>query len=181
MRKDKQGVLLHVCCAPCSTVPIERLQEEYEVIGYFYNPNIYPDEEYRFRAEEMRKYFNKRGLEYIIGSFDKEDWYSATAGLEKEPEGGKRCEVCFRFRLQNTAETAAERKIPFFTTTLTLSPHKNNEIINSIGEELALKHGVKFIAENFKKKDGFKRSSEICREEQMYRQNYCGCVFSIKD
>jgi predicted adenine nucleotide alpha hydrolase (AANH) superfamily ATPase len=171
-------LLLHICCAPCSTEVIERLSPSYEVTGFFYNPNIHPRREYELRLSELERFSKEEGFRYIPGEYDIKDWFGKTKGLEKEPEGGKRCKVCYRIRLEETAKAAKERGFDMFTTTLTISPHKNASIINSIGRELKRKYGIKFLSKDFKKKDGFKKSVEHSKKHGLLRQDYCGCVFS---
>jgi len=177
----KPAVLLHICCAPCSIVPIERLRTDYEVIGFFYNPNIYPQKEYRLRAIECKKYCTEEGIVIVEGSYNSKDWYNLIKDREGDPEGGKRCEICFRMRLEETAKTAGSLKMNYFTTTLSISPHKNYDLIRTIGSEMAAENGVSFIKEDFKKKNGYRRSCELSKQKNMYRQNYCGCEFSIRN
>jgi len=174
-------LLLHICCAPCSTVAIDRLSRQYQVIGYFYNPNIFPEDEFHFRADECVRYMKRLGLECLVTPYDEDKWRYAIKGLEKEPEGRKRCKVCYAFRFKKTAQEARKRGIKFITTTLTISPHKNHEIINRIGSRIASEYGLSFIEENFKKQDGFRQSVEISNREKMYRQDYCGCEYSIRN
>jgi len=184
MPEIKPKLLLHVCCAPCATVPLERLAEEYDITGHFSNPNIHPYQEYRDRREETRRYFNQLGFELIVPSkYEIEDWFKATVGLEKEKEGGARCPVCYKLRLGQTAKLAKDLSFDHFTTTLTVSPHKKTDIINRIGQELAKEYAINYLNFDFKKEDGFKRSIELSKENKLIRQDYCGCVFSnpIKD
>ncbi len=178
--KKKPGVLLHVCCAPDSTAVFERLSPDFEVFGFFHNPNIDPANEYHKRLAEARKVAQELGFPLIVPAFDPESWRRAVEGLEDEPEGGDRCAVCFRVNLRATARKAQELGIPFFTTTLTISPHKDSERILRIGREAGLEFGVSFLGENFKKRDGFKRSLELSRDLGLYRQGYCGCRFSLR-
>jgi predicted adenine nucleotide alpha hydrolase (AANH) superfamily ATPase len=171
-------LLLHICCAPCSTEVIERLSSTHDVTGFFYNPNIYPRREYESRLLELERFSKDRGFPLIIGRYDMEKWFTKTKGFKKEPEGGKRCEVCFKIRMKQTAKTAKKKEFKAFTTTLSISPHKDAEMINSIGRRLQNKFDIDFLAENFKKKDGFKKSVESSKQRGMHRQNYCGCVYS---
>lgn len=175
---DKQNLLLHICCAPCSTHVIRLLKEDFNVTAYFYNPNIHPKKEYLLRLEALKKFAERTGLKYIEGLYDTERWFKETKGYEAEPEGGKRCEICYRLRVGETARFA-KGKFEWFATTLTVSPHKNAKVINSIGEELADRYGLKFYAADFKKKDGFKKSVQLSKEHNLYRQSYCGCVYSF--
>ena len=233
---ERERLLLHVCCGPCSTAVIERLRGSYELALYFYNPNIYPREEWELRAAEAEGYARDRGLPFIRGEWSHDEWLEAVRGLEAEPEGGRRCERCFELRLLATARLAAELGIPLFTTTLTVSPHKRAAQVNAAGEravaalnrEVAedgsfgespggLREGAvegggegrasgresaengrvcrvescrtpvlgemalpRFLAEDFKKRDGFLTSCRISKEAGMRRQDYCGCEFSMR-
>jgi predicted adenine nucleotide alpha hydrolase (AANH) superfamily ATPase len=176
----KTSVLLHICCAPCGTVPIKRLMSGYFVSGFFYNPNIYPQTEYQFRKQEFEDYLNELGIPFFSGTYDNDAWEDAVNAFQNEPEGGARCEICYRFRLRETACMAKRLGIDFFSTTLTLSPHKNADTINKIGIEIESETGVQFLEKNFKKSDGFKESCEMSSKKNMYRQNYCGCRYSIR-
>ncbi len=184
MKKDKNSkkskVLLHICCGPDSTAVYEQLNPHYEVIGYFHNPNIYPKHEYEKRAQTALKAGNELGFKVMVPEYNSQEWLKAVRGLEKEPEGGKRCEKCFRYNLEATAKKALELGIPFFTTTLTISPHKSSKVIFKIGRDLAEEYGIVFLDIDFKKKDGFKRSLELSKKMGLYRQKYCGCKYSIK-
>lgn len=176
--QPKTRILLHVCCAPDATVVVERLTAEYDLVVYFYDPNIHPEEEYRLRCDEMRHLAARLGIPFFEGKYDAARWFDMVRGLENEPEGGARCAVCFRIRMERTARFAAEHGYPVFTTVLTVSPHKDADLINRLGREAAAGHGVAFLEGNFKKKDGFKRSVELSREYGLYRQDYCGCLYS---
>jgi len=180
-KNDKPKVMLHICCGPDSTAVYERLKPEYEVIGYFHNPNIYPENEYRKRAQAALKAGRELGFKVLVPEYDQKEWLKDVRGLEKEPEGGKRCEVCFRHNLEATAQKAEELGISFFTTTLTISPHKASDVIFKIGRGLAEEYGVKFLDIDFKKKDGFKRSVELSKQMGLYRQKYCGCQFTMNN
>jgi predicted adenine nucleotide alpha hydrolase (AANH) superfamily ATPase len=177
--RAKPKVLLHICCGPDSTAVYERLEHQYEVIGYFHNPNIYPEDEYEKRAQNALKAGKELGFQVMVPEYDQKEWLKTVKGLEKEPEGGKRCEVCFRHNLEATAQKALELGISFFTTTLTISPHKSSEKIFMIGRGLAEEYGVVFLDIDFKKKHGFKRSVELSKQLGLYRQKYCGCQFSM--
>lgn len=174
-------LLLQVCCAPDATVVIERMRADYDITVYYYNPNIQPESEYKLRVEEMQRLAAEMNVPCKIGPYDSKRWLQLVRGLEQLPEGDKRCEVCFRMRLEQTARKAAAEGFDFFTTVLTVSPHKDAALINSLGREIGEKFQIKFIEENFKKKDGFKRSIELSREYNLYRQNYCGCIYSKRD
>lgn len=173
-------MLLHACCAPCSTVPVERLKDDFEVTLFFYNPNIYPESEYLSRRHEIESFAGKHEISLIIGDYDRERWSGAVKGHERDPEGSGRCILCYRMRLETTAGIAVESGFDSFCTTLTLSPHKNAEVINRLGYEIARKTGVDFMEANFKKKDGFLQSVRASEREGLYRQDYCGCEFSIQ-
>ncbi len=175
-------LLLHSCCGPCSTWVLEYLTRHFEVTLLFYNPNIQPRAEYELRLAHQKKAmenFAQAGLS--ICEYDGESFARAAQGLESEPEGGARCTACFRLRLGEGARRAAAGGFDFFTTTLTVSPHKDAERINDIGAELAEEHGVRFLPSDFKKREGYKRSIELARELGLYRQDYCGCLFSKRD
>lgn len=175
------NILVHVCCAPCAIYPFELLtKENHSITGYFFNPNIYPNEEYQRRKRELIELFSKKNYNYIIEEINQEKWYKAINGLEQENEKGLRCDKCFEMRLEQTASYAANNGFDAFTTVLTISPHKNSKVINKIGKELAEKYNIKFLEENFKKQEGFKKSLEYSRINGLYRQNYCGCEFSLR-
>lgn len=173
-------VLLHACCAICAAYPIELLRETgYEPVLYFFNPNIFPPEEFERRLNELIKYAEKKKVELIVDQQDASQWYDFIAGLEDEPERGKRCSRCFEYRLLFTAVKALKLEIPRFTTTLTVSPHKNSKVIFEIAKEIAFKMELEFLEFDFKKQDGFLKTMKIAKEENFYRQNYCGCEFSM--
>lgn len=176
---DNKKVLLHSCCAPCASYPIELLkQDNFEVIVYFYNPNIYPKAEYIIRRDELKNYCKNLGVSFVEEPYNPEVFYSEIKGMEKEPEKGSRCSKCFYLRLYKTAEFAKNNGIDFFTTTLTVSPHKNSNQIFAEAKKVEENFEVKFLEYNFKKNDGFKKSREIAKQNNMYAQNYCGCEFS---
>ncbi|MCH5191009.1 MAG: epoxyqueuosine reductase QueH [Oscillospiraceae bacterium] len=176
------SLLLHSCCAPCSSYCIEYLSQYFNITVFYYNPNIYPEEEYQHRKAEQKRLISEMKTKYPVKmldcDFESEAFYNAVNGLESCREGGERCFACYRLRLQKTAQAAKNGSFDFFTTTLTISPLKNAQKINGIGEELGEKYGVPFLPSDFKKKNGYKRSIELSREFSLYRQNYCGCVFS---
>jgi hypothetical protein len=171
-------LLLHVCCGPCSTEVIRRLEEEYEVIPFFFNPNISPPAEYERRLAEAEKYAVEHGMRFVRGGYDHAGWLEAVRGLEGEPEGGKRCAACFAHRLKEAASKARDEGAELFATTLTISPHKNAAAVNAAGREAGRDAGMMFMEADFKKKDGFLKSCTAAREARMYRQDYCGCEFS---
>lgn len=175
---ENPRLLLHACCAPCSSACLERLRESFSVTAFFYNPNI-EDEEYLKRKAELVRFIKETGWADICDcEHETVVYYSAVRGLESCPEGGERCAVCFKLRLERTAMQAKEDGFDYFATTLTLSPLKNARLINEIGASLALKYGVKWLPNDFKKADGYLRSLQLSKEHSLYRQNYCGCVFS---
>ena len=171
-------VLLHSCCAPCSTACLERLKGRADVAVYYFNPNLDSQKEFDIRASEQKRLCESLGIDCIIEEFNKSEFLTAVKGLENEMEGGKRCAVCFYLRLKRTAEKAKELGYDYFTTTLTVSPLKNAEKLNSIGKKVEEQTGVKFLPTDFKKRNGYLRSIELSKEYALYRQNYCGCEFS---
>ena len=177
----RPSLLLHSCCGPCSTSVIERLNDYFEIIVYYYNPNIFPKEEYLRREEEQRLYLESIGIKYILGKYENDKYESSIKGLEFEPEGGSRCQKCFELRLEKTAYLADELNIDYFTTTLTVSTHKNSRVINEIGLEVANDYRVEYLISDFKKNDGYRKSVQMSQELGMYRQDYCGCLYSKKE
>ncbi|NBH32651.1 hypothetical protein D3Z58_03540 [Clostridiaceae bacterium] len=175
-------LFLHSCCAPCSSYVLEYLSKYFEITVFYYNPNISPKEEYEKRVQEQRRLIEQLPAIHPIhmetGPYESERFYEDTMGLEQEPEGGARCERCFRLRLEETAKRAAKGGFDYFTTTLTISPLKNADCLNQIGEILSTLYSVKHLPSDFKKKNGYKRSVELSEEYGLYRQDYCGCVFS---
>jgi predicted adenine nucleotide alpha hydrolase (AANH) superfamily ATPase len=180
MIQGRPKLLLHICCAPCTTSPVERLRQEYDITAFFYNPNIYPEEEYHRRLEEARRYSAEIGLPFVEGPFDPERWAELTAGLETEPEGGRRCRVCIEMRLETAARYAHEQGFDALATVLTVSPHKNAAIIEEIGKGVGEREEILFLHSDFKKKDGFRRSLELSKLHDLYRQDYCGCEPSLR-
>lgn len=178
-------LLLHSCCAPCSSYVIEYLSEYFSITVFYYNPNISYESEYIHRLNEQKRLISQMATKYpvtvIESDYNSKDFFDVCKGLENEKEGGKRCEKCFYLRLQNTAKLAKKENFDFFATTLTISPLKNAELINSIGEEIEKQYNVKYLCSDFKKKNGYKRSIELSKQYSLYRQNYCGCIFSKKE
>lgn len=177
----KPKLLLHSCCAPCSSAILEFLQNYFDITVYFYNPNITFEEEYYKRLNEQREYHEKReySIKVIEGKYDpREDFFKQVKGLEDRKEGGERCFKCYTLRMEATAQKAKELGFDYFSTVLSISPLKNAQWINEIGEKLSEKYGIKFLNGDFKKKNRYLRSTEISREYELYRQDYCGCVFS---
>lgn len=183
-------LLLHACCAPCSSYCMEYLREYFAITVFYYNPNITEAEEYRKRAQEEKRLIGtynemlKKGqasgyhIDVIEGEYEPERFYELAKGLEQCPEGGERCFRCYELRLRESARTAKEGGFDFFTTTLTISPLKNAEKLNETGERLAEEYGVRYLPSDFKKKDGYKRSIELSKQYGLYRQDYCGCIYS---
>jgi len=175
----KKKLLLHCCCAPCSSYVAMELSKEYDVTCLFYNPNIDVPGEYEKRKLEMEKLAGSDELKVIYGKHEPNKWLAAIRGYEQEPEGGKRCKICFEMRLAETARIAREMGFDFFATTLTVAPMKNALFINKTGEAVALKSGVSYLPSDFKKKDGYKKSVSRSNELGLYRQKFCGCSFSL--
>ncbi|NOW85114.1 hypothetical protein B0H39_002995 [Clostridium beijerinckii] len=175
-------LLLHSCCAPCSSYVLEYLSQYFKITIFFYNPNIYPMEEYTRRVAEQKGLISemkvKNEIRFIEGKYDTESFYKVTKGLEEEKEGGVRCFNCYELRLNEAAIMAKEKGYDYFTTTLSISPHKNSAKLNEIGRKLSEKYDVKYLYSDFKKKEGYKRSIELSKQYKLYRQDYCGCVFS---
>ncbi len=175
-------LLLHACCAPCSSYVLEYLSSYFDITLLFYNPNITPKAEYDFRACELERLLLEMPLredvKLIVGNYNSDEFYSAVKGLEDLPEGGERCQRCYRLRLAEAARIAAEQGFDYFTTTLSISPYKNAEWLNTIGAEEGESVGVAYLFSDFKKKNGYKRSCELSAEYNLYRQDYCGCEFS---
>ena len=178
-------LLLHSCCAPCSSSVLEYLSDYFEITVFYYNPTISPAEEYEKRAAEqqhlIRELPAKHPIHLVVGAYEPERFYAVSRGLEQVPEGGERCFRCFRLRLEEAAKMAAEGGFDYFATTLTISPLKNAQKLNEIGEELSELYKVEHLPSDFKKKNGYKRSVELSALYGLYRQNYCGCVFSKRD
>lgn len=181
-------VVLQSCCAPCSSYCLTYLEGRIKVKALYYNPNIVEEEEYDKRQEELKrlidelsKEYPEADIEFLEGKREPEKFLLAAKGLEKEPEGGKRCEKCFEIRLREAARVARELNADFFSTTLTISPLKNAKLLNEIGERIAMEEGVEFLPSDFKKNDGYKKSVELSKKYNLYRQNYCGCPFSKQD
>lgn len=178
------SLLLHSCCAPCSSYCLELLSQHFAVTVFYYNPNIYPSEEYEMRVEEQDRFIKefpaKYPISFVEGTYDTAKFYEMAKGMEQLKEGGERCFACYEMRLRESAEYAKEHGFDFFTTTLSISPLKNAEKLNEIGQKLEAEYGIKYLYSDFKKQNGYKRSTEISNEYDMYRQYYCGCVYSKK-
>lgn len=179
--ENKPKLLLHSCCAPCSSYVLEYLSKHFDITVLYYNPNIYPEKEYFFRENEQERFINQvfsNDVKFKKEEYNPDEFYTAVKGLEGIKEGGERCFKCYHLRLEKTAQIAKENNFDYFTTTLSISPYKNAEKLNEIGEALSEKYGVEYLVSDFKKKNGYKRSTELSREYNIYRQDYCGCVFS---
>lgn len=181
----KPKLMLHACCACCASYVLEYLNEHFEIYLLFYNPNITSVDEYDYRYSELKRLVSEMGLSQKVvivdSDYSPDEFMNSVKGLENEPEGGARCAVCFKNRLKETAQKAADFSCDYFATTLTISPLKNSSIINSIGETISKDFGVSYLPSDFKKKNGYKRSIELSKEYNLYRQNFCGCVFSKND
>ncbi len=175
-------LLLHSCCAPCSSYTLEYLSRYFDITVFYFNPNISPESEFEKRFAEQRRLIDamptQHPVKLIKGDYDYSEFFAVAKGLENAPEGGARCFACYRLRLEKTAQLAAQKGFDYFCTTLSISPLKNAQRINEIGFEAADKYGVQWLPSDFKKCEGYKRSIELSREYQLYRQNFCGCVFS---
>ena len=175
-------LLLHSCCAPCSSYVLEYLSNYFEITVFYYNPNIYPETEYTKRILEQQKLIDDMNFKYpvsfVAGEYEKEKFYEMARGLEEVKEGGSRCMKCYELRLRETAEIAKAGEYDYFTTTLSISPLKNAAKLNEIGQRLGKEYGVEYLISDFKKKNGYKRSTELSKIYGLYRQDYCGCEFS---
>lgn len=184
LQDERPSLLLHSCCAPCSSYVLEYLSKYFQITVYYYNPNIDSKEEYEKRVEEQRRLISEmefpEEVAFIKEEFCPKEFYEAVKGYEKEPEGGKRCLICYRLRLSEAARAARDLGSDYFTTTLTISPMKNAQWLNEIGQELEEQYHVKFLPSDFKKKNGYKRSVELSQMYGLYRQSFCGCIFSKK-
>jgi hypothetical protein len=176
---SKEEILVHACCATCACYVLQKIALEYTPVIYYYNPNIYPLEEYIRRRDELKNYASHQNIRFIEEIYKHDEWSKFIIGLEKEPEKGQRCDKCFLLRLEKTASYALENNIKAFTTTLTISPHKNSKTILKIGNNIAKDKKIFFLATDFKKQDGYEKTVEIAKKERFYRQNYCGCLYSL--
>lgn len=182
IKNERPKLLLHACCAPCSSAVLERISDYFKISILYYNPNITDEDEYQKRLEELKRFVSifdtTKEIEVIDGKYQPEDFFTMSEGLEKEKERGKRCYLCYQMRLRETAKLAKELNFDYFTTTLSLSPYKNSNWINEIGDNLSNMYNVEFLYSDFKKKNGYKRSIELSKEYHLYRQDYCGCIYS---
>ncbi len=181
--KNKPKLLLHACCGVCSSAVLERLYPYFDITILYYNPNIYPEDEYIKRLNTQKEIIKKMNLDVKLLPIDykSEEFNKIARGLEKEKEGGLRCTKCYYLRLEKTAELAAKYHFDYFCTTLSVSPYKDAQKLNKIGEKLETKYKVKYLYSDFKKKDGFKRSYELAKKYNLYRQEYCGCMYSLNE
>jgi hypothetical protein len=181
-REVKPSLLLHACCAPCSSYCLEYLAKFFDITIFYFNPNIAPKSEFDYRVSELRGLLRRlpeaSGVKLVVGRYDYKEFLDAVRGYESEPERGERCTICYRLRLEESAKYASEHNFDYFTTTLSISPYKDAIRLNSIGEELAGICGTAYLVSDFKKNNGYKRSIELSAEYNLYRQNYCGCAFS---
>ena len=181
-RGERRSLLLHACCAPCSSYVLEYLSQYFDITLFFFNPNISPEQEYRFREDELRRLIGEMPLptsvRLLSGRYDPSEFENMAKGMEELDEGGARCYECYKMRLEETAKEAKRLGFDYFCTTLSISPYKNAEWLNSIGEELGQKYSVAYLFSDFKKKNGYKRSCELSELYSLYRQDYCGCRFS---
>ena len=183
--KEGSTLLMHACCAPCSSACLERLGNYFDISIFYYNPNITDSNEYNKRVEEIKKFISSFKTKYkvklIEGRYDPKEFFEISKGLEDEPERGKRCYECYKLRLEESAKVASCLNFDYFCTTLTLSPYKKADWLNEIGEDLNNKYTSTYLYSDFKKKNGYKRSIELSQEYDLYRQDYCGCVYSLRD
>ncbi|MBP2026020.1 epoxyqueuosine reductase QueH [Peptoniphilus stercorisuis] len=184
-KKKEKSLLLHSCCGPCSSGCIERLNEFFNITVFYYNPNLDIEEEFDRRAIEQKRLIKEMNLSdeinVIVPKYNSKEYYDAINGYEMTKEGGARCTKCFELRLREAAKMASEGGFDYFTTTLSISPYKNSTLLNTLGEKIAEEYSVNYLFSDFKKKNGYKRSIELSKEYNMYRQDYCGCVFSKEE
>ena len=176
----RPSLLLHACCAPCSSYVLEYLTQYFDITVFYYNPNISPESEYRYRTEEVQRLIRefKPEVKFIEGEYEPQRFYEMAKGLEKEPERGARCLKCYRLRLEESAKAALKGGFDYFTTTLSISPQKDSQVLNSIGKEVSDIYNIPYLFSDFKKRGGYKRSIELSAQFSLYRQNFCGCPFS---
>lgn len=184
-------LLLHSCCAPCSSAVLKKLSPYFNITIFYYNPNISPQKEYEKRKQEEINFINKLNrtkefnniceIKFLDCDYNNKIFFSSVKGLEDEPEGGKRCKVCYKLRLEETAKIAKQNNFEYFSTTLSVSPYKNSQLLNEIGKFLSEEYNIKYLFSDFKKENGYKTSIELSKSHGLYRQDYCGCVFSLKE
>ena len=175
---SKPKILMHACCATCGLDPFFQLREKLDITFFYYNPNIYPEDEYGKRLKDLKNICSKLSIPIAVGSYEQKKWLGLTRSHKQEPEGGSRCRLCFRMRLEKCAETAKKGGFELFGTTLTISPHKDQRLINSIGLSIAKQKKISFFTADLKKNNGFKRTMRLSKSFDLYRQNYCGCIYS---
>ena len=178
---NKPRLLLHACCGPCTSGVFDQLYPYFNITIIYYNPNTYPYDEYILRYKQLEILKNYMDFELIFMDYNDDEFYSKVKGLEEEREGGKRCEVCYKLRLEKTAQVAKEKGFDYFTSTLSVSPYKNADKLNKIGQELENIYDIKYICSDFKKNEGYKNSIKNSKEYGLYRQDYCGCEYSLRD
>lgn len=180
----KPRLLLHSCCAPCSSYVLEYLSKYFDITCFYYNPNITPQKEFVKRTEELKRLIKQMSLndiKVIVGDYDNDKYEEEIKGLENEKEGGSRCYKCFLLRLRKTAQLAKDNHFDYFTTSLSISPYKDSSVLNEIGKLLEQEYNISYLYSDFKKKNGYKRSIELSKIYNLYRQDYCGCKYSLKD
>lgn len=180
---EKKKLLLHSCCGPCSSYVLDYLNKYFDITILYYNPNIYPEEEYNKRLSEQQRLveeLNNKNISVIDLGYDQKDFYKAIKGHELDKEGGERCHICYKLRLEKACRYAKENGYDYFGTTLSVSPYKNSQVLNNIGKTLEEKYNIKYLYSDFKKNDGYKKSIELSKKYELYRQNYCGCAFSME-
>ena len=179
----RPSLLLHSCCAPCSSYVLEYLNRYFKITVFYYNPNISPENEYLHRVEEQKRLISEfcQDVSFIEGKYEPERFYEISKGLENEPERGARCLKCYRLRLEETAKEAVSRGYDYFTTTLSISPQKDSAVLNDIGKNVSEKYNIPYLYSDFKKRGGYKRSIELSAKYNLYRQNFCGCVYSKRE
>ncbi|MBQ9278037.1 MAG: epoxyqueuosine reductase QueH [Lachnospiraceae bacterium] len=182
---EKERLLLHACCAPCSSYVLEYLENKYDITVFYYNPNITEMAEYKKRVSEITRFIDEapfaKNVKLLEGKYEPELFFEMAKGLESEPERGKRCYKCYELRMEETARYAKEKEFDLFTTTLSISPHKNADWLNEIGNRLSEKYEIDYLYSNFKKNNGYSRSIQLSKEYNLYRQNYCGCIYSKEE
>ena len=180
LENKRPSLLLHACCAPCSSYVLEYLTKYFDITVFFYNPNISPENEYLHRVGEIKRLISEMcpSVNFIEGRYEPEKFYEMAKGLENEPERGARCLKCYRMRLEESALIAKKNNFDYFTTTLSISPQKDSTVLNSVGKEISEKYDIPYLFSDFKKKGGYKRSIELSAQFHLYRQNFCGCIFS---
>ena len=176
----RPALLLHACCAPCSSYVLEYLTKYFDITLFYYNPNISPEKEYSYRVSEVQRLISEMcpQVKFVEGRYDPERFFEMSKGLENEPERGARCHKCYRMRLEESAQEALRLGCSYFTTTLSISPQKDSAVLNDIGKSVSEQYGIPYLFSDFKKRGGYKRSIELSAKFSLYRQNYCGCVFS---